>query len=599
MDNDAAPAPFPNRFYYTTIEIPISMTTGKTSVQLVLYEGNTDTTTSPNRPVYSAYTHTDPHFVPDGNDPTGTKMTQTGQVTSLNTLTSAAALGTTSAPGLLMTNRQNLYSVTNNYYSQVLARQIPVGQAGAPPETIGLDLRTNVANWAAANPNATPDKWRDQICGSAQGPGYSCNPDELMSVLISTYQLPQFTDQNGNVVTGLDHYHDSTIITRLVNALDGCTYMYGIDGSFQEHGSVWCGITSTPRAAGHIWAGTTARNGAWSISLEGCDTCTIGSTIIKLLNDSTASPIFENYLSQKGSFNLDGTNDVLRATAYEETLYNHLNYLKSNLGGGTESQGLFSVVGLYATQVALEKLQALYPNSSYPALSGSTGISFVTQILGLTPTTSQMGNLYNSTYTNYGMSKKGVGEAHGTLSSGYDGRYGGILPWISVELAELAALDPAMDSNTLSNIRSQVHAPVDEFSHFLSPQEDLEGLTNYFTFAQEDYITYRDPYDANADADGFNFGMSAYQPADPNMNINDAYAKRSIYLETQYGLIPGTGAGGYDQLQYLRWLASYESAVRNLINVDPTSLTSLPDEPGQPNSAWTDVQTGCTAIKLQ
>lgn len=577
-------APFPNRFHYGTLPIPLSMTQGKTSVQLQLVEDGS--ATLPQRPIYSAYTHTEPMFLPDGNDPTGSQLPITGQA-ALGTLTAA------SATSILQANRQAIYG-SGGYYDSLLARQIMPGQVGAPVETVGLDLWTNVANWARANPSALPDQWRDQCCHT-HGPGYSCNPDELMSVLVSTYFLPPFKDANNNIVTGLDHYQDPTIITRIVAALDGCTYMYGVDGSFQEHGGAWCGLTSTPRATGHVWAGTTARNGPWSISLEGCDTATIGYTIIRLLNDATAAPLFKNYLDQTYDANLNGTS-VLRATAYEQMLYNHLNYLKVNLGAGTESQGQMDVVGLYATQIALAKLQLLYPNVSYPALSDAAGISFATQIQGVAPVTSQMGRLYTTAGANYGISKKGFGEAHGTMSSGYDGRYGTIVPWLAVEIAELASLDPAMDFTTLVGIRNQARATIDGFSQFISAQENFMGTSNEFTLAQEDYITYRNAYGPGADSGGFMVGVAAYQAADPGLSINSSFAQRAVYLETQYGVTPGFGAGGGDQLQYLRWLPSYEASIRSLINVTPSSLTAFPGEPGRPNYGWIDPQTGTTAL---
>ena len=619
MDDNGTGGPpsFPNRFYYSTMAIPISMTQGKTSVTLVLYELDGPWTAAPGRPIYSACTHTDPHFMPDANDPSGTKPQQTGQNT-LGTLTSAEALGTTSAPGFLMTNRQNIYSVNNNYFSQILARQIPAGQAGAPPEVIGLDMHTSVAAWAAANPSATPDQWRD-ACSGGWGPGYSDVPDEMLSVLTATYLLPPFTDQNGNTVNGLSDYLDPTLITRIVSCLDGCTYIQSSDGTFDNSGNkdkngmntsgAWQGLTSTPRAAGHPYAGTTSRGTGWSITLEGCDTATIGWTIVQLLNNSTAAPIFKTALTGTSNFDLDGTS-MMRAYAYERMLNNQIAFYTVSFDGGVDSQALFDVVGLYSCEVALQKLQALYPypyststfpNDNYnypmpyPAVTGPGGVSYAEQMMGLTPLTSSFGGLFSSSYTNYGLSLKGIGEGHGTLSGGYDGRYGTILPWDHNEIAQMAISDPSVNSSTLANMRAQAKATVEGWDHFVSSQEDLVGTTDYYTFAQEDYITYRDPYDANADAGGFVFGTN-YLASDPNMGLSDAYATRAAYLETQYGVVPGTGEGGGSQLQYLKNLGSYESTVRSLIGVSPTSLTALPGEPGQANSAWVDPETGATAI---
>ena len=85
QDLGANPPPFPNRFYYSTIPITLSLTQGKTSIQLVLYES--EMSGSNGRPIYSAYTHTDPHFIPDGSDPTGSQLTVTGQLPTTSALT--------------------------------------------------------------------------------------------------------------------------------------------------------------------------------------------------------------------------------------------------------------------------------------------------------------------------------------------------------------------------------------------------------------------------------------------------------------------------------------------------------------------------------
>lgn len=63
---------FPDRFYYTTLPINFASTSKKiTSLDM----GGTS------KRMYSAFTHTTPMFVPDSNDPAGTKPAQTGQAT--------------------------------------------------------------------------------------------------------------------------------------------------------------------------------------------------------------------------------------------------------------------------------------------------------------------------------------------------------------------------------------------------------------------------------------------------------------------------------------------------------------------------------------
>jgi fibronectin type 3 domain-containing protein len=600
LDMGAVPPPFPNRFYYGTTPIALSYTQGKTSIQLVLYETQLSGTNG--RPIYSAYTHSDPHFTPDGSDPTGSQLTLAGQLSTTSALTLSQVVS------ILQANRQTIYG-SGGYYNSILARQVQPGTSGAPPEVIGLDMYNPVANFTGT----TPDQWRDACGTHGHGPGYSSLPDEMLSVLTATYLLAPFTDANGNVVTGLDHYHDSTIIQRIVECLDGSSYLESSDGHCDGPGYDWNGLCSTPRGAGEDYAGLTTRGPGWSISLEGADTDCLGRTILALLNDATAAPIFKSYLSQSYDADLNG-GSMLRANAYERMLNNQVGYTNSVFSVGTVSQGLFDVNATYINAVALAKLQALYPynvtNTNFPAgtfypgttytfpypyVSSTLAINLLEQMTGAAASTPIMNNLYTTAGTNYAISAGGFGEAHGSLSGGYDGRYGTILPWITNNLATFAGYDPNASGTPLSLVKTQALRAVNGYLHFISPEENYNGLTDNFTLAQEDYITYRDPYGPNADCGTFNVG-SGYPAADPSLGINSALELRGAYLEAVYGYTPPTGKGGGNCLLYLQALASYESVLRSLVNVNPATLTKLPGEPGAGNSAFIDPQTGATAI---
>ena len=126
IDENGDPPSFPNRFYYYTVPIPIAWTQGYTSVQMTLssysdYDAYGGTgyhllaKGQVNRPIYSVYTNTDPAFVPDSTDPTGTKPTQTGAVT-LGTVTASQA------DTILLNERKSLYN-TGGYFDTLLARQ--------------------------------------------------------------------------------------------------------------------------------------------------------------------------------------------------------------------------------------------------------------------------------------------------------------------------------------------------------------------------------------------------------------------------------------------------------------------------------------------
>ena len=313
-----------------------------------------------------------------------------------------------------------------------------------------------------------------------------------------------------------------------------------------------------------------------------------------------------------------------RAYAYERMLNNTIAW--DNAGGyqstcsydGTVSQALFFLNRIYPNAVAVQMLQAQWPYPSatssfqntetndlypylvyYPTTTPTQAVEMVRQMAGVSPVTTNAGGcpgFYRSGYTNYVISKGGFGEAGTILTGGYDGRYGTILPWLVTFEAAVGVWDTNMSPATLSAVNVQARATVDGFAHFISPNENYQGLVDYFTLAQEDYITYRDPYNPNADGKNFFVSPGGYQASDPGLGINSAYELRAAYLETQYGVLPSTGSGGGAALQYLKTLSSYETTVRSLVGVNPASLTPLPGEPGQPNSAFVDPQIGAVAI---
>lgn len=613
IDVSGGPPAYPGRFFYYTNPLPLAWTQGKTSVSITLlfvnyYDGYSGTGINylpvgkVTRPVYSAFTHTQPAFQPSGGDPVGVAPTRLGQMTP-------TALSASQVTGILEANRHTIFDA-GGYYDTLLSRQILPGTAGAPPETVGLDLSTTVSSFGGTS--KSPDQWRDQAGGVSKGPGYAAFPDELVSSLTSLYLLPPFQDANGGTIAGLDHYHDASLMQRIVYALDGSSYLQAVDGRLSTgagtdsngmfFGGAWNGLTSTPRAAGHAYAGLTSRGLPWSLSLEGVDTQTLGWAIISLMNDPAGAPAFQNYLTQSYDADLNG-GSMLRAYAYERMLFNQVTYLH-NVAGGTISQNQFEILGMYANFIALEKLQQLFPNSAY-TYTAATALNDLKEATGLIPTT--LSNPNNTGYPNFALSAGGFGEAHGTLSGGYDGRYGQILPWLTPRLAQLSAVDPSLqsDANTVEQIRTAARATIDGYDQFISPLDNLTldqagNITaDAFTLAQEDYVTYRNVYDPNANGNTFDVNTQ-YIASDPNGSIRDAYALRSVYLQALYGVgtttSAGAGNGGLPSLNYLRDLASYESSLRSLINVNPSRLHALPGEPNRRDFAWADTQTGTAAF---
>ena len=307
---------------------------------------------------------------------------------------------------LLQSTWNSIYSGSSSYFSSVTARQIQPGTNGAPAEVIGLDLFTNQTTWLQTTHTAA--QWDAQIASQLEGPGYTALPDELLSVLTTTYLTPRPAG-----VTGTNDQYSSTLLKDIVEALDGSTYKQGSDGGFPCEG----GASGRPHR--RRWTRTPVGTSGY---LQGIDCQVFGDVILALLDDPTGGPAFQAYLGQTYDANLDGSS-VLRATAYERMLYENMAYL-TQITGGTSSQNLFQVLGIYADQVGLEKLQQLFPNRAYPAATGCGRTQLRRAGSWSAPTTFR-----GPWTTHYALSGEGLGlDGNNNLQGGYDRGYGEWFP---------------------------------------------------------------------------------------------------------------------------------------------------------------------------
>jgi len=93
MDNQTSQPAYPGRWLYETVQIPLSMTSGNTSVTLTLDSANLATGQT-SRPIYSAFTHTNPYLIISPSDPQGTAPTGTAE-SGVRTHTSESQLAET------------------------------------------------------------------------------------------------------------------------------------------------------------------------------------------------------------------------------------------------------------------------------------------------------------------------------------------------------------------------------------------------------------------------------------------------------------------------------------------------------------------------
>jgi hypothetical protein len=234
----------------------------------------------------------------------------------------------------------------------------------------------------------------------------------------------------------------------------------------------------------------------------------------------------------------------------------------------------------------------LYPNPAWPALPATVGIYYAQMALGLAPTSL----LGHNESADYAMSPGGLGEADGSYSGGYDGGYGTYFPELTPYFAQLATEDPGATTSSLQSDVSQIVAQsantFNSFDQFISAGSTA---SNQQILSQEGFITYRNSENPNFES--FNVD-SNYMASDPTGPVKDAYALRSAYLEAEYGIKPETGYSNdtLASLQNTAQLQAYEDTIQSLVNVNPSTLAPLPGEPGQPDFAFADVQSGAVAF---
>jgi hypothetical protein len=372
--------------------------------------------------------------------------------------------------------------------------------------------------------------------------------------------------------------------------MDGSTYEQGSDGGFPANGSGWVGLTA---AGGQR---TPAGSGGY---LEGIDCQVLGDTLLSLLNDPAlpGGTNIKTYLGQSFDANLNG-GSMLRAYAYERMLFNNLNYLRGD-PGGTSSQNLFQILGAYADQVGLEKLQALYPNAAYPALPVSVGLNMVQQVMGLAPTSFRGG--FNN---HFALSAEGLGkDGNNNLEGSYDRGYGEWFPELALQMAKLVAEDPGVSTtaqkSAVTAIQAQAHNTVIAYDQFLSTNlwaTTTNGVTTYSQIiSPDDTISNRNENNAGSVSFDVDTEFAASNPANTSLYSSDA--ARSAYLEAENGQTPELFFDNQTQnsnLQYLREVPDYEASINALVNTTPAPL---PNESSAANYAWADVQAGVVAFQ--
>ena len=548
MDNQGGYPVIPGRWLYETESIPLSMTQGKTSVTLTLDSANLATGQT-SRPIYSAFTHTNPYLIVSPSDPQGTAPT-TGVTAPTPTVYSNAYF-------------ESVLSQINDYLVWVSQNQQwgpnwteAVNEGTVPPQVVGT--------FGCCGVNNTPlsEQWSYQgwlntsATYSSGSNNVSMQRVEMLSYAYSTPNLlPSF-------------YQNPTTEQQIVAALDSFSYMQPLNGCFgdmyQWDGLIQSGSTFT----------TQGRVNAQCSPIEGQGVWGLGAAIYEMQNDSS----FKTALNQPINSTLEP--GVLRYQAYQTML---TNWVASNDHGHAPNQDMLAVKSYLWTELALRALDAIY-STSLAASNATMYSTNLNEATGLAP-------IVNVAANGYWVSQGGLGlERNGSFNGGFDGGYGqvdvGYLSWLA-QILNMTGIETATGSHP---IRTVALNATKAFSNYIYPGLVPYGSGYQTTMLSEQALTFRN----NSNVGIINFQSEYWNAAE----LNDPYALHGFYLEAQNGLTWG-GPGGDDgeegqihtYLDYVH-LGNMYNAQPN----DPSGVTWL-NEPTHGNGAWADPSGSAITIQ--
>jgi hypothetical protein len=560
----------PGRFVYETIPIPLSMTSGNTSVTLTLnaaqsnnyYAATGQSTTNlpagaTARPIYSAFTHTNPYLIVAATDPQGTAPTAvaatpatynsayyTAIESTLTTYLSGAAAG--QAFGSAWTTAVNAGTV--------------------PAQIIGyFDTGKSPSN------NYTATQWLNNAAVDTSA-GNNVGMERL-DMLAFAYVTPSFLST---------FYQNSTTEQAIVAALDSYSYMQSLNGCYGDM-TAWNGLltdSATFTAQG--------RTNAQCSPIEGAGTWALGSAIFYMQHDSS----FLAALNQPINSTLEP--GVLRYKAYQTMLVNHVNFLTGSIGHGhAPNQDLLQAKAYVYANLALRALDGIY-NTSLAQSNATMYSNYLDETAGLG--TDAYGGLW--------ISNGGLGlELNGTGNGSYDGGYGWNDAYELVWLAKILN-DNGIETSASHPVRTVALNAVHALQNFIYPSLAISASGYANTMREEETLTFR----KNLDIGEINAGAFYYAAVD----FSDPYALHGFYLEHANGIVdpmneagpwnalPSVGSGNADDnaVQYLHGYADYVTLC-NMVNstpTDPTGVTFL-NETAHADGVWADPTGSTITIK--
>ena len=549
------------RFVYETLPIPLSMTSGNTSVTLTLNAGQSSGAQLPagstSRPVYAAFTHTNPYLTVAPADPQGTAPPASAPTPA--TYNSSYFSVIQSALTNYLTAAANNQVFGSSWTAAVNAGTVPAQIIGSFEQGLSPSDNFTTAQWL--NNDAT------YTGGNSSGNNTAM---QRLEMLAYAYVTPNFLTS---------FFGDSTTEQRIVAALDSYSYMQALNGCWGDV-KAWDGVGATTASSSNPYG----RQNAQCNPIEGQGTWAIGSSIVLMQNDSS----FLAALNQPISSTLEP--GVLRYQAYQTMLVNNINFLTGPIGHGhAPNQDLLQAKSYVYANLALRVLDGIY-GTSLARSNAQMYSDYLNETSGLAPAPN--GGLW--------ISNGGLGlEVNGSLNGGFDGGYGWLDATYLVGLAKILN-DNEIETSSSHPVRTVALNAVYAFSNFIYPSLVASGSGFASTMRSEQDLTFR----KNADVGPIDTLPLYYAAAE----FSDPYAIHGFYLEHANGItqpmdasvpwtdMPSFASGGADSTveAYLHEYADYVTLC-NMVNSQPTDTTGVTflNEKAHADGVWAD-PTGST-----
>lgn len=501
---------YPNRFVYVTYLLPDEILQGQDTIHLRLAGAEL--------PIYSAYTHTNSYFEPDEDEPQG----------------SAPAFNAPNPSPDGQTQIEHLHTqldlavdrfLTWQYYGEEWDNWVANGW--------GPEIMTGALNiHGAKNADWTLEQYKATWSARQNAHVRAQMPIETIAL---AFHKPWSK-----------YYQDSTLIDRVVKALDFLRIAQGSDGGYIElenvSGGRWIGAPNrTPGAGSLMGFGMKGAPGAFLAMQH------------EILTDSYMNELIN-----------EGDSLISRRQAYINLFAGFRDYLTLPSRRGHASNQ--DIVNLTAAYLADQCLLKLDPNQCWPA---ETKQYYFDVCIGLED------GIYGGPW----VSTKGTSmEGNGLARGGYETIYG---EHNTEHYARLAVLS---GEERISGYL-ETHLEALGKMRFLKYDNDLRPVVR-----KEEWLGWRKNYYPGSEAYG-DVPMAA-------VLLDNDWAL--------YGTQTAAESGFYFKVDYSRyWVHLMSESSRMMRQVDfieqalelPPAAVRYPFEDGQPDYAWADEQAGLVVIK--